>query len=100
MTSTNPNYRRIPSSWGYVIVTLLIIGGMALLITGSWRLSDGLNGIVIDHTNPFIHFSETTVAQEITDGIIELSFGTLCFIVFIILFFTKRRFIFPPAKKS
>jgi hypothetical protein len=63
---------------------------------GSWRLSDGLNGIVIDHTNPYVHFSETTAAQEITDGIIELFFGSLCFIVFLILFFTRRKFLFPP----
>jgi len=74
----------------------LIIGAMALLIIGSWRLSDGLNGVVIGHTNPDIHFSETTVAQEITDGIIEMSLGTLCSVVLIILLLTKRRFLFPP----
>jgi len=68
-----------------------------LLVIGSWRLSDGMNGVVVDHTNPFIHFSETTAAQEITDGVIELFFGMLCFIVFIILFFTKRHFLFPPT---
>jgi predicted permease len=77
---------------------LLIIGGMALLIIGSWRLSDGLNGIVIDHTNPYVHFSETTATQEITDGIIELFFGALCFTLFIILFFTRRKFLFPPKE--
>ncbi len=60
--STNPNYRRYPSSWGPVVAVLLIIVGMALLIIGSWRLSDGLNGIVIDHTNAYVHFSETTAA--------------------------------------
>jgi hypothetical protein len=94
--STNPNYRKYPTSWGPVVATLLTIGGMALLITGSWKLSDGLNGIVIDHTNPYVHFSETNAQQEITDGIITLFFGTLCFIVFLILFFTRRKFLFPP----
>lgn len=79
-----------------MIAVLLILGGMTLLVTGSWRLSDGLNGIVIDHTNPFVHFSETTAAQEITDGIIELSFGALCLVTFIILFLTRRKFLFPP----
>jgi hypothetical protein len=96
--STNPNYRRFPSSWGPVVAVLLILGGMTLLITGSWRLSDGLNGIVIDYTNAYVHFSEKTAAQEITDGIIELFFGALCFIVFIILFFTRRKFLFPPQE--
>jgi hypothetical protein len=94
--STNPNYRRYPSSWGPVVTLLLIIVGMALLTIGSWMLSDGLNGRVIDHTNPYVHFSETTAAQEITDGIIELFVGALCFIVFAILFFTRRKFLFPP----
>ena len=94
--STNPNYRRYPTSCGPVVAFLLILGGMALLILGSWRLSDGLNGIVVDHTNPYVHFSETNAQQEITDGTIELSFGTLFFIVFIILFFTRRKFFFPP----
>ena len=79
-----------------MVAFLLILGGMALLILGSWRLSDGLNGIVVDHTNPYVHFSETNAQQEITDGTIELSFGTLFFIVFIILFFTRRKFFFPP----
>jgi hypothetical protein len=90
---TNPNYRRYPSSWGPVVAVLLVLGGMALLIIGSWRLSDGLNGIVIDQTNPYVHFSETTAAQEITDGIIDLFFGSLCFIVFIVLFFARRRVV-------
>jgi hypothetical protein len=93
--STNPNYRRYPSSWGPVVAVLLIIGGTALLIIGSWRLSDGLNGIVIDYTNQYVHFSETTAAQEIIDGSIELFFGALCFTVFVILFFTRRKFLFP-----
>lgn len=97
--STNPNYRRYPSSWGPVAAVLLILGGMILLIIGSWRLSDGLNGIVIDHSSPFVHFSETTAAQEIIDGIIELFFGALCFIAFAVLFFTKRKFLFPPSER-
>jgi hypothetical protein len=99
IVSTNPNYRRYPSSWGLVVAVLLILGGMTLLIIGSWRLSDGLNGIVIDNSNPFVHFSETTAAQEITDGIIELFFGALCFIAFIVLFFAKRKFLFPPSQR-
>jgi predicted permease len=73
---------------------------MALLIIGSWSLSDGLNGIVVDHTSPYLHFSETKAAQEITDGIMELFFGALCFVLFIILFFTKRNFLFPLTRKS
>jgi predicted permease len=98
--STNPNYRRFPSSWRPVVAVLLILGGMTLLIIGSWRLSDGLNGIVIDYTNPYVHFSETTATQEIIDGIVELFFGALCFIVFIILFFTRRKFLFPPEEPT
>jgi hypothetical protein len=97
--STNPNYRIYPSSWRPVVAVLLILGGMTLLIIGSWRLSDGLNGIVIDYSNPFVHFSETTAAQEIIDGIIELFFGTLCLIAFTVLFFTKRQFLFPPSQR-
>lgn len=97
--STNPNYRKYPSSWGPVVTGLLILGGMTLLIIGSWRLSDGLNGIVIDHSNPYVHFSETTASQEIIDGIIELFFGALCFVAFTILFFTKRKFLFPPTQQ-
>ena len=83
-----------------MVAVLLILGGMTLLIIGSWSLFDGLNGIVIDHTNPYIHFSETTATQETTDGIIELFFGTLCLIVFIILFLTKRKFLFPPQRNT
>lgn len=99
IVSTYPNYSRYPSSWGPVVAALLILEGMTLLITGSWRLSDGLNGIVIDHRSPFVHFSETTAAQEIIDGIVELFFGALCFIAFTVLFFTKRRFLFPPSQR-
>ena len=87
---------QIPVFVGTCVALLLVIGGMALLILGSWRLSDGLNGIVIDHTNPYVHFSETNAQQEIVDGIIELFFGALCLIVFMILFFTRRKFLFPP----
>jgi hypothetical protein len=97
--STNPNYRRYPSSWGLVIAVLLIIGGMTLLILGSWRLSDGLNGKVTDYSNPYVHFSETTAEQEITNGIVYLFFGALCFVVFIILFFARRKFLFPPENQ-
>jgi hypothetical protein len=98
--STNPNYRKYPSSWGPVVAILLIIGGMALLITGSWRLSDGPNGIVIDHINPFVHFGETTASEEINDGIVLLVSGVLCFSTFAVLFLTKRNFLFPPEKTS
>jgi hypothetical protein len=79
-----------------VVAFLLILGGMALLILGCWRLSDGLNGIVVDHTNPYVPFSETNAQQEIADGIIELFFGAICLIVFMILFFTMRELLFPP----
>jgi len=82
-----------------VVVVLLVIGGMAFLILGSWRLSDGLNGVVTDHTNPFVHFSETTAAQEVTDGIIYLALGAPCFIAFTVLLFTKLTFLFPPNKQ-
>jgi len=93
--STNPKGKRYPSHWGPVVAMLLIIGGIAFLITGSWILSFGLNGIVIDRTTPYVHFSETTAGQEITDGIIGLSLGVFCFFVLVILLFTKRRFLFP-----
>jgi hypothetical protein len=93
--STNPNYRRYPSHWGQVVAVLLIIGSMTFLIVGSWRLSDGLNGIVIDNTNPFVHFMETTASQEITDGIAGLALGLICLVVFVVLFFMKRKFLFP-----
>jgi hypothetical protein len=73
---------------------------MAFLIIGSWRLSDGLNGVVIDHTNPYVHFSETTAAQEIIDGIIELALGALCLIILMILVFTRRKFLFPPEQET
>jgi hypothetical protein len=89
---------RMPRSWGTVVAVLLILGGMALLITGYWRLSDGLNGIVTDYHNPFIHFNETTASQEITDGIIYLIIGLLCFAIFTMLFLTKRKFLFPPEE--
>jgi Ca2+/Na+ antiporter len=59
------------------VAILLIIGGMTLLILGSWRLSDGLNGIVIDYSNPYVHFSETTAAQEVVDGIIYSVLGVM-----------------------
>jgi hypothetical protein len=97
--STWPPYHH-PFHWGLLLLALLTIGGLTLLILGSWRLSDGLNGIVIDHTNVFVHFSETTAAQEVTDGIIYLVFGAACFIAFTVLFFTKRKFLFPPSKQA
>ncbi len=76
--STFP-HGRSPTPWGLVVVALLVIGGMAFLIIGSWRLSDGLNGVVTDRTNPFVHFSVTTASQEITDGISTLSFWCAMF---------------------
>jgi hypothetical protein len=96
--SWDPKGKRYPSHWGPWVAGLLIIGGMLFLILGSWILSYGLNGIVIGHTNPYVHFSEATVTQEITDGIIELAFGALCFITLTILLFTKRKFLFPPTR--
>ncbi len=95
--STWPRYGK-PIRWGLVLVVLLVIGGMALLILGSWRLSDGLNGVVTDHHNPYIHFSETSASQEITDGIIYLAFGAACFVALAVLFFTKRKLLFPAEK--
>ena len=89
--STNPNYRRYPSSWRPVAVILLILGGMTLLIIGSWRLSDGLNGVVIDNTNPYVHFSETTAAQEVTDGIVYLTLGIVFLAVFTVWWLKSRR---------
>lgn len=97
--STFPHSRN-PTSWGLVVVALLVIGGMSLLIIGSWRLSDGLNGVVIDHTNPYVHFSETTAPQEVTDGIIYLVLGAICFIAFTLLFFTRRNFLVPQEKQA
>jgi hypothetical protein len=88
----------MPSHWGPVVAGLLIIGAMAFLILGSWRLSDGLNGVVIDHTNLYVHFSETTSAQEITDGSIYLVLGVVCLVALLILFVKKRGFLFPPEK--
>jgi len=54
----------------------LLLGGMTLLIFGAWSLS-----------------------VDIDDGIVELSFGVLFFAVFAVLFFAKRRFLFPPSEK-
>jgi hypothetical protein len=98
--STFPHHGNGPTPWGLVLVALLVIGGIAFLTIGSWRLSDGLNGVVIDHTNPYVHFSETTATQEVTDGIIYLVLGTMCFIAFAVLFFTRRKFLFPPEKQA
>jgi hypothetical protein len=89
---------RYPIHWGSVVTILLILGGITFLILGSWILSYGLNGVVIDHTNPYIHFSETTTSQEITDGIIYLVLGVACFVAFLILFTKKRSFLFLPQK--
>ncbi len=97
--STFPHSHKGPTPLGLVAVALLVIGGMALLIIGSWRLSDGLTGVVIDHTNPYVHFSETTAGQEVTDGIIYLVLGAVFFVVFTVLFFTRRKFLFPPEKQ-
>jgi hypothetical protein len=73
--STNPNYRKYPSSWRPVAAILLLLGGMALLIFGIWSLS-----------------------VNITDGIVELLFGILFFAVFTVLFSVKRR-LFPPSER-
>ena len=89
-----------PSHWGPVVAALLIILAMTFLIWGSWRLSDGLNGIVIDHTNPYIHFSETSAAQEVTDGIVLLALGVVCIVVFMVLLVKRRNFLFPPPKEK
>jgi hypothetical protein len=97
--STWPRYGK-PIHWGLVVVVLLVIAGMALLVLGSWELSDGLNGIVVDHTNPFYHFSEATASQEVTDGIIYLALGVACFVAFAVLFFSKRGTLFPQPEHS
>jgi hypothetical protein len=73
--STNPNYRKYPSSWRPVAAILLLLGGMTLLIFGIWSLS-----------------------VNITDGIVELLFGILFFAVFAVLFSVKRR-LFPPSER-
>ncbi|MGD0646061.1 MAG: hypothetical protein ABSA75_14240 [Candidatus Bathyarchaeia archaeon] len=99
MTS-GPRASRYPSHWGPVVVGLLIIGAMVFLIIGSWRLSDGLNGVVIDHTNPYVHFSETTAAQEVTDGIVYLVLGVLCLAIFTVLLVKRRKFLFPRAEEK
>ena len=82
------------------MVILLIIGGMALLIIGSWKLSEGLNGVVIGHGNFYIHFSEVTAAQEVTNGIVCSVLGVACFMAFIILYVKRRNFLFPPQKEK
>lgn len=96
--STWPRYGK-PIRWGQILVVLLVLVGMALLILGSWRLSDGLNGVVIGHSNPFVHFSETTATQEVTDGIIYIAVGAACFIALTVLFITRRNFLFPSEKQ-
>jgi hypothetical protein len=73
---------------------------MTFAIIGSWTFSDGLNGIVVDHTNPFIHFMETKASQEITDGIIFLALGAVCFAAFTVLFLSNRKFLFPQDKQA
>jgi hypothetical protein len=72
---------------------------MALVITGYWQLYDGLNGIVVDHSNPYIHFSETTAAQEVTYGTALLVLGVACFVAFVVLLLVRRSFLFPPEKQ-
>jgi hypothetical protein len=92
--STWPRYGK-PVHWGVVLLTLLALSGVTFLILGSWRLSDGSNGILIDHTNPYIHFSETNASQEVTDGIIYLVVGVACVAASIVLLFTRRKFLLP-----
>ena len=45
----------------------------------------GLNSAVIGHGNFYIHFSEVTAAQEVTDGVICSVLGVACFVAFIVL---------------
>jgi hypothetical protein len=92
--SFSPKGRKMPPRWSPVVAGLLIMGGMALMFLGALTFSYGQSGILVDHNYPYIVLNETTVAQEITDGLIELSLGALCFIVLAILFFTKRKFLF------
>jgi hypothetical protein len=94
--ASGPRFSRYPSHWGPVVTDLLITGAMAFLIIGYWRLSDGLNGVVIDHTNPYVHFSETTSTQEVTDGTVLLILGVACFVAFTVILVKRRKFLFPP----
>lgn len=98
--TTGIRLSRTPSHWGPVVAGLLIIGAISLLIIGSWKLSDGLNGAVVDHNNPYIHFSETTAAQEVTDGIICLVLGIACITTFTVLLVKRRKFLFPPPEQE
>jgi hypothetical protein len=91
--STWPRYGQ-PFSLGTVLVVILAIAGMTLLILGGWRLSDGLNGVVIYNTSPYVHFSETTAQQEVTDGIVFLVAGAVCFVALAYLLLVKRTFTF------
>jgi hypothetical protein len=83
--ASGPRVGRPTAHLGLMVAFLLIITTIIFLIIGSWKLSDGLNDIVIDHTNPHIHFSETTSAQEVTNGIIGLVLGAACFVTFVVL---------------
>ncbi len=73
--STNPNYRRYPSSWGPVVAVLLALGGMAFLIFGSWALGKA----------------------AVTDGIILSALGVICIVAFGVLFFAKGKVLFPSS---
>ena len=98
--SWSPKGKKYPSHWGLVVALLLIIGVMLFLIIGSWILYAGLNGVVIDYSNPYIHFSETATAQEVTDGIIYLVLGVACLVAFLVLLVKRRSFLFPPQEKG
>jgi hypothetical protein len=62
-----------------VLALLLLLGGMTLIILGSWSLS-----------------AETKASM--TGGNVEIVLGALCFVVFAALFFAKREALFPPEE--
>jgi hypothetical protein len=64
----------------------LIIIAVVLMIPGVISIWLGKNGIVIN--NAVIHFGATTT-DEITYGIIFVSIGIVCVVVFLLLFLFK-----------
>ncbi len=65
----------------------LILIGILLIIPGAISVWLGTNGIVINRTD--LHFGPTTTA-EITYGWVTISIAVVLFVVFAVLFFTKR----------
>jgi hypothetical protein len=63
-----------------VVAVLLTLGGMALLIVGSMT------------------FSSATTPQQTTGGMILLVLGAICLVIFVVLVFVRRNFLFPPEE--